>query len=308
MQILQLQIAGAQIRLQFYVVVRTVAVVVALVNHKLPLLAVLRRIDAVLVVNVVGAVVLHGLVVVIVELYRLHRLHIAQVHLYPFSRIAGFGRPERAHALVGEVCGRINAVGTRYLHLLAQRKKHPAGETVCGVLDVAVGIPVRIVAESGGAIHNAVRVECRGVKPYPALELVFQRKHAGRHVPIVASHVAESAAMTAALNESARLVAHRVVLLVNERPQRRVADIHTVGINLEFRSRSTVLKIVFSVVFCHRRPFGERRKRRPVVVVVHAETLPAVFVRTEHQHVMDFTDRIKVVAAQLHGFQRILIA
>ena len=68
MQIFEFQIAGVEGLAQFDVVVGNIAVVVAFINDEFPVAAVVRRIDAILVVEVIGAVILARFVVVIVYL------------------------------------------------------------------------------------------------------------------------------------------------------------------------------------------------------------------------------------------------
>ena len=307
MQIFHLNITSLQVGLEFDIVVGTVFVVVAFIDDELPIIAVGRGIDAILIIDVVCAVVLDALVVVEVELDSLNGLYGAQIHHHPFAGLACACRPICTHTLVGEIRRHESAVGARRGDFFAKRKEHPTGETVDRVLDVAIGVPVRIVAESGTAIHYAVVIECRRIKTDAALKLVFKREHTGRHMPIVAFKVAEGAAVAATLHESAGFVAHRVMTLVGERTERRIAYVDAIGVYLKFRARSTVLEVVFAVIFGHRSAFGKRSERH-FVVVVHSEAFPAVFFRMKHHHIVNFAYRVETIAAQLNRLERIFVA
>ena len=58
MEIFEFQIAGIKGLAQLDIVVRHIAIVIAFVYDKFPVTAVVRRIDAILVVEVIGAVIL----------------------------------------------------------------------------------------------------------------------------------------------------------------------------------------------------------------------------------------------------------
>ena len=136
------------------------------------------------------------LMLVKIQLQSADGLHAAQIQHRPFARISAGCRPVGAHALVRQVAGFINAVGRRYGYRLAIRQQHPARKTVGRPLDVGRFRPVGIIAESGGRVHHAVLVKRHRIKPDAAFKLILQRKHAGSHMPVVALHVAERAAMS----------------------------------------------------------------------------------------------------------------
>ena len=102
MQVLDAQVAGIERLAQLDIVVRYITVVIGLVHRQCPMLPVVAGQDAVLVVDVVGAVVLHRLVVIEVELQGAHLARVAQVHFYPFLVAACCRTPIGAHILVGE--------------------------------------------------------------------------------------------------------------------------------------------------------------------------------------------------------------
>ena len=125
-------------------------------------------------------------------------------------------------------------------------------------------------------------------------------------MPVIPFQILKSATVSYSLYKSAGLIAHRIMLLVSERPQWRIADIYPVGIYLELRSRSTVLKIIFSVMLRHISPFGKRTQRH-FIIIVHAKPFPAMFFRTKHHYIIDLTDRTKIITTDLYAFKRVFI-
>ncbi len=257
-------------------------------------------------VDVVGAVVLVGVVLIIVDLHGTHVFGREHVYFKPFAGSARACRPERAHILVHGIFGDVDAVGRRRFHGLAIGQEHPSGMTRPGVGNVAVGIERGIVAESRRGIHHAIGVESRRIEAYATLKLIFVRQHAGRHMPVIALLVAECAAVARAAHISSGLVAHRVVTLVGKRSKRRVGHIHSVGIGLELSAGRAILQVVAAVVLGHCRAFGKGRQGGGVVVV-HAEAFPSVLVGVKHEQVVNFGDGVKIVAAHFHAFERIFV-
>ena len=118
-------------------------------------------------------------------------------------------------------------------------------------------------------------------------------------MPVIAFHVAERASVTGTLHISSRLVAHRVMLLIDKRAQWGIRNIYAVGIYLEFRTRSAILEIIFAIVLSHVSTLCKWTKR-DFVVIVHAEAFPAVFFRTEHHDVVNLTDGVEIIPVQFH--------
>ena len=105
--------------------------------------------------------------------------------------------------------------------------------------------------------------------------------------------------MTGTLHITARLVAHRVMLLVDKRAQRGIRNIYAIGIDFEFSARSTILEIIFVIVFGHVSALCEWAECH-FIVIVHAETFPAVFFGAEHHHVVNLADGIEIIPVQFH--------
>lgn len=113
--------------------------------------------------------------------------------------------------------------------------------------------------------------------------------------------------MAGTLHISAGFVAHGIVSLVGEGTQRRVGHIYSVGIDLEFSARRTILEVILAVVLGHVGSFSEGAQGY-FVVVVHAETFPSVLFGLEHHDVVNLAQGVEVVAVQLYSFQRIFVA
>ena len=170
-----------------------------------------------------------------------------------------------------------------------------------------VGIPAGIIAECRDAVHHAVVVKRRGIQADAPLKLVLEREHARAHMPVVARQVGKGASMPYPLHKATGLVTHGIVLLVGERAQWVVAHIDAVGIDLELGARGAVLEIILAVMLGHESPFHERLESH-LVIVVHAEALPAVFVGLQEHQVMDFADRCEVFAADFNALDGIFVA
>ena len=307
MQVLDAQIAGIERLTQFNVIVRHIAVIGALIHHQGPTLTVVAGKNAVLVIDVIGAIVLHSLVVIEVELQGTHLAHATQVHHHPFIITAAGSTPVGAHALIGETGCRQGTVTGRHGAGFIVGKQHPARKTVGRIFDIAVGIPARIIAESRNAIHHAIGIERRGIKPHAPFKLVFEREHAGAHMPVVAFQVGKGAPMTDALHKSTWFVTHGVVLLIGEGTQRVVAHIDTVGIHLELGARCTILEVISAVMLGHERPFHERFECH-LVIVVHPEALPSMLVGLQEHQVVNLADRCEIFAANLNTLDRVFVA
>ena len=78
-------------------------------------------------------------------------------------------------------------------------------------------------------------------------------------MPVIAIRILESTTMAGTLYETSRLIAHRVMFLVGERAHRFVGYINSIRIDLELRSRRTVLEIIFTVMLGHESSFRKRR-------------------------------------------------
>ena len=89
------------------------------------------------------------------------------------------------------------------------------------------------------------------------------------------------------------------MLLVDKRAQRGIRNIYAIGIDFEFSARSTILEIIFAIVFGHVSALCEWAERH-LVIVVHSETFPAVFFRAEHHHVVNLADGIEIIPVQFH--------
>ena len=121
-------------------------------------------------------------------------------------------------------------------------------------------------------------------------------------MPVIAIRILESTTMTGTLYETSRLIAHRVMFLVGKRAHRFVGYIDTIRIDLELRSRRTVLEIIFTVMLGHESSFRKRRQSR-TIVIVHPETFPSVFFRAQHHDLLDLADRVEITAIQFHSLQ-----
>ena len=80
--------------------------------------------------------------------------------------------------------------------------------------------------------------------------MVFADLHC-RGVPPVSIAVFHRRTVAGSAQESARFVGVRIILRQMERAERRIALVNTIAINVKFRSRTSVLEVIVSVVFCH---------------------------------------------------------
>ena len=70
-------------------------------------------------------------------------------------------------------------------------------------------------------------------------------------MPVVTMEISKGATVPYALHKAARLVTHGIVLLIGERSQRVVTDIHTIGVNLKLGARCAILEIILAVMLGH---------------------------------------------------------
>ena len=70
-------------------------------------------------------------------------------------------------------------------------------------------------------------------------------------MPPVSIAVFHRRTVAGSAQESARFVGVRIILRQMERAERRIALVNTIAINVKFRSRTSVLEVIVSVVFRH---------------------------------------------------------
>src|SRR6185437_4961002 len=91
-----------------------------------------------------------------------------------------------------------------------------------------------------------------------ALEVPVHRHPRRARVPVVAEVVLEGVAVPRAVDEPTRLVGDRVVRRVRKGPERVVADVGAVRVDVVFRARRRVLQVVLAAVLGHRGALDER--------------------------------------------------
>ena len=164
----------------------------------------------------------------------------------------------------------------------------------------------RIVAISGVTVQNPVGIKARRPNPDTAFKVILGTDSNRRNVPILVVRIGIGRAMPCSSCKSAGLVRKRVVRLVFKRPKRTVAYVNPIGITAELGSGRAILQVIFVVVFGHERAFGKRLQKR--IVVIFAETFPAMLVVVERQNRNALAFGLERLAIQFHSVQRIQIA
>ena len=108
-----------------------VGVLVGTVGNEAPPPAVVRGIEAVLLIETIRHATGRGSILVIVDLNGLDVAFVHEVHLQPFRAIA-LGHPRCARLLVHSICGWLVFQGGRSLHGPVARQQHPHGTAVLG--------------------------------------------------------------------------------------------------------------------------------------------------------------------------------
>ena len=125
-------------------------------------------------------------------------------------------------------------------------------------------------------------------------------------MPILPPRTKHGTSMSGTVHITTRLVGHRIMLLVSIRPHRIIGHINTIGIDIEFRSRSTVLHIVFPIMLRQPRPLNISAQYS--IRMVFTETFPAMFRHIQIEEFFRFSllDETPVLV-QFHSPDRIHI-
>ena len=250
--------------------------------------------------------------VVIVYLYGIYGSLVLQVQLHPLVCSVAFGKPVGLAVLVGKVCRlevrrslrsvplgealcllRTSLLRRGSLYRLAVRKQHPARKGA--LLTLLRRCIMRIIAVRVVSVHDAVLVK-ESRKHTDASFPVDRSRHGHcREMPPVAVCVLNRAAVSCAVHKATRLVEYRIVLLISVRAKRRVGNVNTVPVNVEFGSGRSVLHIVAAVVLGH--PGALDETAYPRVAVVLAEAFPSV---RSAVHAEEFDGRAFDQEAVLH--------
>src|SRR5690606_9494428 len=210
----------------------------------------------------------------VVDLYCMYSTQCPQVTLDPLPPISCSCTPIRLHAFIYRMIGGIGSTQCgRHLHRFVVVEQHPAGKPALSMIGGTIRQVVRVVAESGVAVHYAVLIKSCRPHTLPALKIVFDAQYYRGHMPVIAIVITEGGPVSCTAGKAARFKA-KGIGLCGKWPQRAVTHRYTVSVPAELRTRSGILQVILSLVLGHMCPFDKRIKKR--IVHIFAEALPAV--------------------------------
>src|SRR5574343_555659 len=124
-------------------------------------------------------------------------------------------------------------------------------------------------------------------------------------MPEIIPFIGKGVAMPCAPRKTTRFITERIMRLLYKGAKRFIADGHPIGIAREFRTRCSILQVIFSLVFIYKSTFHKGIQKS--IVHVFTETMPAPFVRFQIQQLFSFSDRLKCFAVYFDTIKRIEI-
>lgn len=161
---------------------------------------------------------------------------------------------------------------------------------------LAIGKQLRIAGESLIAEEVAICIKIAREQTDASLEILIHRNAHGADMPPVSVQVLKRTAVSCSLHEASRDARKRIVGLVVPWTERRIANVHAVGIDIALRTRGGVLQIVATIVLCHvcalnkgldadgktHHVVAEFFRRRSLIVLAFALPTVHFLVFTEH--------------------------
>src|ERR1700761_1567771 len=131
----------------------------------------------------------NGILVCIVDLYRIDCCLLPKIRLYPFSRIPGCRAPVSLYTLIHGIVGSVLTQRRRNGYGLVIVQQHPSGKaSVCKIM--------RIVAVAGITEHDIILVKPRWPDTDPSFKIIFYRYGHGADMPVAAVAILEGGAMS----------------------------------------------------------------------------------------------------------------
>ena len=111
-------------------------------------------------------------------------------------------------------------------------------------------------------------------------------------MPIHSTRSYHRASMSGTVHKPTWLVRNRIMFLISVWSHRVIGHIHPVAIYIEFRSRSRILHIIFSIVLCQPRPFDKSAKIG-IGCMVLTKPLPAMVVKVKPEQLLTLAFRME---------------
>ena len=209
----------------------------------------------------------------IVDLNSRYSSRFFQIDHYPLAFIVSLSQPECFSQFISQ-CRRLKlSFYSRGGNRLAVREQHPPSELSC--LTRHGRSITGIISKTGIHIHNTIFIESSRKHAETTFPVHVDGKRHRSKMPILSTGTKHSASMPGTIHITTRFIRYRIMFLVGIRSHRMICYVYSVRINIEFRTRRTVLHIVFTIMFCQPGAFDVTAQY--CIRMILTKTLPTMF-------------------------------